>query len=211
MILQLTIVFYENKITADCMEISLKKLPELNNGLNLNTDIDDILDDDLDFDAFTKELNSLKKSQNLNNNINNIYSDSNTDSNSNTNSTRNKNMNININKEIDHLLKSQNNQKNLNLRKPSKFFEKQYVIKNCNKNDYNKENLNNNNDDHTLSLKNFANSQYYAIIKVGTPPQEFKVIFDTGSSNLWVQTNICKSQSCLQHKGFNHLNSTSFN
>ena len=76
-----------------------------------------------------------------------------------------------------------------------------------------KEKLNslvNKNITHLLELKNFANSQYYAIIDIGTPAQSFKVIFDTGSSNLWVQSNICKTSGCLQHKGFNHLQSTTF-
>jgi len=59
-------------------------------------------------------------------------------------------------------------------------------------------------------LKNFANSQYYAEIEVGMPPQKFKVIFDTGSSNLWVQSKICKTPGCLQHKGFDHSKSLTF-
>lgn len=63
---------------------------------------------------------------------------------------------------------------------------------------------------HLLELKNFANSQYYAIVAVGSPPQEFKVIFDTGSSNLWVQSSKCKSTSCLQHKGFDSSISKTF-
>lgn len=63
---------------------------------------------------------------------------------------------------------------------------------------------------HLLGLKNFANSQYYAVIKVGSPSQEFKVIFDTGSSNLWVQSSICKTSGCLQHKGFDHTSSSTF-
>ena len=61
-----------------------------------------------------------------------------------------------------------------------------------------------------VNLINFANAQYYANISVGSPPQRFKVIFDTGSSNLWIQSDQCKSQSCREHKGFNMKNSHSY-
>jgi hypothetical protein len=59
-----------------------------------------------------------------------------------------------------------------------------------------------------ISLNNYSNSQYYASISVGTPPQTLNFQFSTAEGRSWMPSSSCLSAFCLLHNNFSLKNSS---
>ena len=59
-----------------------------------------------------------------------------------------------------------------------------------------------------VDIHDFMNTEYYGTVEIGTPSQSFNVIYDTGSSNLWVPAQDC--QGCGNHPKFDPSASSTY-
>eukprot|EP00392_Amoebophrya_sp_AT5.2_P011639 g11718.t1 len=61
-----------------------------------------------------------------------------------------------------------------------------------------------------ITIHDFGNAQYFGAVSVGTPPTQFEVIYDTGSSNLWVPSAECTAFACQTKSLFNEAKSNTY-
>ncbi|KAI8599473.1 aspartic peptidase domain-containing protein [Dissophora ornata] len=55
-----------------------------------------------------------------------------------------------------------------------------------------------------------TDSEYYGTVSVGTPAQNFKLVFDTGSSDIWFPSRTCTTVGCQTHAQFDSSQSSTF-
>lgn len=61
-----------------------------------------------------------------------------------------------------------------------------------------------------VDVKDYMNTQYFVDVDIGTPAQTFKVVPDTGSSNLWIYSSSCWSVPCWTHATYDSSKSSTF-
>jgi cathepsin D len=59
-----------------------------------------------------------------------------------------------------------------------------------------------------VPLTDVQDSEYYGEVEIGSPPQKFTVIYDTGSSNLWIPSKHCRN--CKHHSSYDSAASDTF-
>ncbi|XP_014259893.1 lysosomal aspartic protease-like [Cimex lectularius] len=59
-------------------------------------------------------------------------------------------------------------------------------------------------------LRNFMNVEYFGKVSLGTPKQDFLVLFDTGSSNFWIPSSVLSTKGQKQHNLYRNENSSTY-